>query len=461
MVLDPGVSDVPHPPASWVIEGTPIELEQIDDFSLRFSAPDPMGRIEYALCDDVIAYPKHVLRNFHPRYNPKATYQEFRTRYSHTQRILSPGIPRLSAWIPVEWIKGQRIVCERNPYYWKVDTKGNQLPYADRLEFLLTSDPQIILLKFLNGELDLFGRYSSVEMTPSLRQAEKNGEFVLRFTEPDRGPAFYLNWDAPNPLLRGALRNRDVRIALSIAINREEINHTLYYGLLQTGGYSFSPSNRFFSKTAFQTYAEYNPERAASLLDLSGYIDTNDDGVREFPDGSPFQITIDVRTEQTQLCELILDYWTRLGIKVHLFPALRDILLERRQNGRFEVLAWPLLEGPTDPLFRPHDWAIMHSRAPFWHRNASTEGPAWLAEATDHMKQAMVTFDPDELRRHMTRIRDLHSENIPVIAIGCLRFPWGANTRVGNVPRRNTTGDSYRGWSRPLFHEQLFIRSAR
>ena len=113
--------------------------------------------------------------------------------------IMKPGMPRLSAWVPVEWIRGQRIVYARNPYYWKIDTAGNQLPYADRIEFTVIQDPQVILLKFVNGELDLFGRYSRINMFPTLRTEEKKGKFKLRITGPDRGPAYYLNWTPQNP----------------------------------------------------------------------------------------------------------------------------------------------------------------------------------------------------------------------------------------------------------------------
>ena len=75
---------------------------------------------------------------------------------------MTPGVPRLTAWVPSEWIRGQRLVFERNPYYWKIDTAGNQLPYADRIIFNIIGDSQVILLKFINGEIDLFGRYSDI-----------------------------------------------------------------------------------------------------------------------------------------------------------------------------------------------------------------------------------------------------------------------------------------------------------
>ena len=148
----------PIPPTIFTVDDEPIKMEKIDDYTLRVSSKKPLGRILNAFCSDVLARPKHIMSKWHPRYNPEATYEEFRERATTARMIYEPGIPRLSAWVPTEWIRGLRIVYERNPYYWKVDSAGNQLPYADRLIFNVIPDPQVILLKFLNGELDLFGR---------------------------------------------------------------------------------------------------------------------------------------------------------------------------------------------------------------------------------------------------------------------------------------------------------------
>ena len=120
----------PIPPTVFTVDSKPIRLEKIDDYTLRASSPKPLGRILNAFCSDIVARPKHIMSKWHPKYNPEATYDDFKERATDARMIYEPGIPRLSAWVPVEWIRGQRIVYERNPYYWKVDSAGNQLPYA-------------------------------------------------------------------------------------------------------------------------------------------------------------------------------------------------------------------------------------------------------------------------------------------------------------------------------------------
>ena len=124
----------PMRPSRWLQEGRPAGMERIDDFTLRIFAEKPLGQLMQALNGvDKGALPKHVLKKIHPRYNPEATYVEFQERTTNAQEVMRPGLPRITAWVPVQWVRGQRIIYERNPYYWKVDTVGNQLPYADRL----------------------------------------------------------------------------------------------------------------------------------------------------------------------------------------------------------------------------------------------------------------------------------------------------------------------------------------
>jgi len=151
-------------PSSWLVDGVPLVAEKVDDYTIRFRGRKPLGRMLQTVASDLVAIPKHYFSKFHPKYNPEATYESCRDSTSNAMRLYRPGTPVLSAWRPVEWGRGQRLVFERNPYYFKVDSEGNQLPYADRLIFNIIQDKQVILLKFVNGELDLLGRYAQVNM---------------------------------------------------------------------------------------------------------------------------------------------------------------------------------------------------------------------------------------------------------------------------------------------------------
>lgn len=408
----------------------------------------------------VPAYPRHKLEHLHPRYNPEANYETFRDSTTAAQLVMNPGLPRLSAWYPVRWERGQRIVYARNPYYWKVDTAGNQLPYADEIEFNVIQDSQVILLKFMNAEIDLFGRYSQASMLQTLKAGERTGKYKIRVTGPERGMTMYLNWDAPNPSLREAFRTLKVRQALSHAINREEIKEIIYQGMLDISGYSFAPQSPYYSEGAYRKYTRYDPELSSRLLDEAGFVDRDGDGIRNLTDGSPFAVNIDcliTPSMTVDAMQLVAEHWAQIGIKVYINATLRNILWPRRTNGEFDIHVWSL-EGPADPLARLNDWAIMNPTVPFWHKDATESAQPWLYEATDLIKQAISTVDTVKLREQMTRVRDLHTDNVAAITIGSRYHVWGAGTRLGNVPMQNTAATAFQGWSRPIFHEQIFIR---
>jgi peptide/nickel transport system substrate-binding protein len=460
--FDPEARPQGVPPSVWMSGGRPIKVEKVDDLTLRFSADRPLGRVLQALCGNELAYPRHHYAEFHPKYNPKANYADLRSRLSEANRVMQPGVPLLSAWIPTSRVRAQRIVYERNPYYWKVDTEGNQLPYADGLEFEIIPDPQIMLLKFLNQEFDLFGRYTLIDMVETLRAAQDKGAIELHLDGPDPGPAFYLNWDAPNQALAEAFRDKRVRMALSHAINREEINGIIFHGLLKPGGFAFSPGASDFSDEAFRRYSSYDPSKARALLDEAGYRDRDQDGFRELRDGSRFELTMDVQVQggHADVCELVAEHWLEIGIKTHLYITVEMNTFPRRVNGEFEVYVWNVMEG-ADPLASPHLWGPTTPNSPFWHRNAATEGPPWLAEATRQMQIALTTIDPEAHHKAMAVANDLQSENVPVIALGSAYKPWASNRRLGNVPKHLSPFNHVRGWSRPVFHEQIYIQSSR
>lgn len=444
--------------SDWLVGSVPLRMRKVDDHTLEISSDHPLGRIREILTDDVIVYPKHVLAPLHPRYNPEANYADFRRATTDARLSYAPGIPRLSAWVPVEWRRGQRIVYERNPYYWKVDTKGNQLPYADRLVFNVIPNDEVMLFKFINGELDLVARLGQDEAYPTLKAFEKQGNFCVYYAPPRPRSSLNFNWDVPEANLRNAFRNRNVRIALSHAINRVEISEIAEHGLMEPSGYAVGPTSPYFAEEQFFRFAEYNPDLSRQMLDEEGYIDRNGDGYRQFPDGSRFEFTIDAASDKggsTILVELVREHWEAIGLRVHLNIAHSSILFQRRLNAQFEVLERGV---PHDMEVQAEHFAIMGTNLPFWHPRANREGPEWLHEVTEAIQQAFATVDFEERRKYLERVRDLHNEHIPIIGIGAVRSTWAASTRLGNIPCKAYIDGIYRGWERPMFHEQLFVK---
>lgn len=449
------------PVSDWKVDGKPIRMEKIDALTLRASADKPMGMLAVRFCHDYFALPKHYFARFHPRYNPAADSNDFSHRVSVVQQLMVPGVPRMSAWIPVQWTQGQRVVFERNPYYFKVDTAGNQLPYADRLSFLIVPDSRVALLKFTTGEIDLVGQEVTMDFVPALADQARSGRFLLHTRKAEAGPALYLNWDAANASLRQAFRDARVREALSVAINREEISHIVFFGALQPGGFAFSPGSPYFSAAAFASAAEYSPERARRLLDDAGYRDRDGDGFRELSDGRRFALTVDYAVEKSlgDMIQLIEEYWSAVGVKVFLSPTREEIGARRRQTGDFEVYAYYTTAGAEDPRNSPNQWSIQNPTSPFWHRRASQERTPWLVHATALMNEALETTDQARIQEIFAQLAAIYAEQVPAIGIGAIARPWAASTALGNVPRDGTFSSVFRGWSRTVYHEQLFIRA--
>ncbi len=457
MTLDDEARYASHFPSRWMRNGHPLKMEKIGDFELKISSSQPLGGILKVLTHDDIAIPKHIFARYHPRYNPDADYEDFRQRTTDGQLAFGPGIPRLSAWVPAKWEHGRKAVFRRNPYYWKIDTAGNQLPYADELVFTVIPNSELVLLKFMAGEIDLHDLSNYTKSLDFLRQEQSNGVYELHFSTPTPSLVLYLNWDAPRSAVREAFRNRKVRIALSQALNREEISHVIFNGLLEPSGFSYSRSSPYYSREASMLYSQYDPAEAAALLDQEGYVDSDRDGFREFPDGSRFELTIDAFSGSyiPDLSELIAVQWEVLGIKVHLNVGLQEILLPKRINGDFEI---HITSAPIDPLTQEHHFGVMGPNLPFWHRDADTDGPDWLNEVTDGIKQAQTIIDPEALKLQMEHLHHLVSTNIPFIALGALAGPWGANQRLGNVPDLLNPEDLYRAWDRSVYHEQIYVQ---
>ena len=447
----------PFFPDRWMGYKKPVEMEKEDGLTLVISSDCPMGVILDTLCHDDIALPKHTLAQYHPRYNADSSYDRLRRFTSKGRLAFEPGIPRLGAWVPVEWVRGRRAVYGRNPYYWKVDTAGNQLPYADALEFSIIPNDQVTLLKFQNGELDLVGHGHICKMLPAMKAKERDGVFRLNRSTPTSFVGLFPNWDAPEANVRRALRDRRVRIALSHAINRPEIGDVIFNGRLVPSGWSLSQASPYYSEEVSKMYSRYDPDKARALLDEAGYINYDGDGYREFEDGSIFKLVIDVLGYGIlpDLSELVAEYWEAVGIRVHLNIGLEESIVPRRINGEFEFTT---ASAPLAPLTQAHEFAITGPHLPVWHRNAEAEGPSWLREMTALIEKAKTTMDADARRTDMTRVRDLIAKNIPFICFGSEVQVWGSNRRLGNVPHLVNTEDLYRQLNRAVPHELLFIR---
>lgn len=300
--------------AVFVNEGDPVKVEKLDDYTVRFSFTKPYGlflmQLAYGPGHIPIIHPKHYLKQFHIKYNAdgmdkllaesktvKDWVSLFNSKVSQTFQPpfwQNTELPTLNPWVlTVPYGDSDRVVAERNPYYWKVDPAGNQLPYIDTVHYSKTDDIQLMLLKITNGELDwTFRHINSVTYRPVLVDGQKSGDYRL-FEMEDlaaNNATLVFNLNHKDPIKRAIFGNKDFRIAISHAIDREEINDLVWSGVAEISQVGPIEKNELYNERLNNQYLEYDPEKASQLLDGIGLDKRDADGYRLGPDGKRFTI---------------------------------------------------------------------------------------------------------------------------------------------------------------------------
>ncbi len=336
------------PPKTMLVDGQPPQVEVIDDTTIRYTWAKPNTDFLPALAAAGPLYiyaPSKYLKKFHQKYADPAeleaavkdsgqpSWAALLNRRGNLYRNDNPKLPTLDPWVLRVKPPADRLVFVRNPYYYRVDTQGRQLPYLDQIVFDV-AESKLIPAKAGAGETDLQARYIRFDNYTFLKQAEKSGRFSLHLWEDSRGSNFalYPNLNCNDEAWRAV--NRDVRFrrALSLGIDRHEINQAIYYGLGKEGANTIQNLSPLF-KPHYQTaWSSYDTSTANRLLDEMGLTARDDDGFRLLPDGRRMTIIIDTAgesTEESDILELIKDTWSQIGIDMFVKPSQREVFRDR------------------------------------------------------------------------------------------------------------------------------------
>ncbi len=290
------------------VKGERMQVEWVDDYTVRFKFATPQWIMPYILAQgfwewEPLMMPKHYLKDFVPKYNPKATWEQFDDKRKWWQ---NPDFPTLFAWRTVEYVAGQRVAFERNPYYWKVDTAGNQLPYIDRIESTEVKELETRLLQMAQGAYDATFRGSADPRHIALlrEKAQAGGYRVLNWTNGAGGwPAWLINQDyVDDNYIRDLLRNPKFRQAISHALDRKRIIEVVWEGIGTAQQSTISPQAWHFQspegqkvfKEWAESYTAYDTKKANALLDEVGLSKKDAEGFRTRADGSKLEIIVDV-----------------------------------------------------------------------------------------------------------------------------------------------------------------------
>ena len=351
-------------------------IEKIDEFAFRyvFERPNPLFVNMIAQYGSHFVDPEHYFRNFHPafvgrdRLNAQVKEDGYITWMARFGALRdwsveeSADVPTLRAYRVVQRTL-QMMRLERNPYYFKVDPEGNQLPYIDAIDAEVVSEPEIITAQASTGQLDFAAFALRTQDIPLLKLGERGGlinvHIWTRLHVSD--VVIQLNFTHDDARLRALYWDKRFRQALSHAINREEMNQIIYFGRGVPSQVTAHPSSSYYEQAFADAYIEYDAPKARALLDEMGLADVDDDGFREYPDGSPLTITLeylDFETPKAITMELVREYWREVGIDLRLKLIDGGLQNSRAIAGKMQMTLWHA-DRVTDILFptSPEWWA--------------------------------------------------------------------------------------------------------
>ncbi len=465
------------------VKGLPARFEVLDEYTVRYSWDEPNPFFLPALArarPEPILAPAHYLRRFHARYTDEAELQkladaEGRRNWGavHINRFrpyknTNPELPTLQPWVNTTRAPSQRYVFERNPFYHRVDDEGRQLPYIDRV-VLNIADAKLIPAKAGAGEADLQARHLAFGDYPYLKEGEKRSGYRVSLWDTTKGAhvALLPNLNVEDDTWRALVRDARFRRALSLGIDREEINYVIYYGLAREGNDSVLPGSPLYRPEYRERWAAYDLAAAGALLDELGLGPRDSDGARLLPDGRRMEIIVETAgedTEQSDVLELVQTTWAELGIKMYTKPLQREVLRNRIFSGKTLMSVWSGMEnGVPNARMSPHELAPtsqVQLQWPKWGQFVESGGEVGesvdlpAARALAALNEEWETGPPAERREaiwhEMLAIRAEQVFTLGIVA--GVPQPVVVNRRLRNVPEKgayNWEPGAYFGLYRP------------
>ncbi len=463
------------PDGKWIV----CDMEFPDDYTVvfKFALPKPMLFYEgggtrsingwltpgyymqqwhMGLVDDKAALEAKIKEAGFDSWVP--FFNDFKNRFD-----LNPERPQITPFLLKGSLAEERFVMERNPYYYGVDPEGNQTPYIDTVTHRLFENTEMLNMWVINGEIDYQYRHLSFGNYTLYKENEANGDYRVLLGVSAGHQALQLNLSTKNPQLNAFFNTRDVRIAVSHAINRDEINELVWNGMLKPRQYSPLPMSPSYYPKLSNAYIEYDPDKAKQLLDAAGYDKKGADGIRLFPDGSPISFivegTADTGTPDEDSVQLVCKYLQAVGIKATYKYFERALYSEHYSANEIEAAYWggdrtvlPLVPGAI--IFRgvqpDRPWCPGYGF--YYNNNEDVNGVKppdghFIYKIWDIWdNQVSVEPDPAKQVKLFEGILDIWAEELPMIGIlGEMPAPTiaknGFMNVLGGYPNDDTTGD--------------------
>jgi peptide/nickel transport system substrate-binding protein len=410
-----------------IIAHKPISVKRIDAYTIVFGLARPYAAAE-RLFDSVAILPRHLLER---------SYQEGSLAQAWGLASSPAKIAGLGPFRLKEYLPGQRVTLERNPYYWQTDRKGNRLPYLDEITFLFVTSADAEVIRFQAGDTDIINRLSAADA--SVLEANQSVHVY------DLGPSleynflfFNLNTTVPaqsTEIARKQAWFREVKFrqAISLAIDRDGITRLVYRGRATPLWTPVTPASKFWIDTAIP-HPPRSLDQARKLLQSAGFTWTPNGTLLDGA-GSPVEFSILTsasNSQRTQMATMIQADLKQLGIRVQVVPLEFRAVLDRIfQTHDYEAVVLALGGGDVDPNSQMNVWLSSGSDH-LWNIGQPHPATPWEAEIDQLMEKQLSTVKPD-VRKHLyDRVQEIFVENVPLICLVSPNILVGSKNQVAN-----------------------------
>ena len=407
-------------------KGTIAKLAATDDlsFTMKFDAPAPLTADRLAMWTSgpkgngpTWIVPAHFAKQFHPKYNKSVPNSWAAVGGLWEQNVnykRSPKCPTLTPFRMVKYNEGRSLTWERNPYAYEVTKDGDQLPYIDGITMTAVQDPQVGKVQITSGKIDIsHGPFNALilsDVSTLMKNKDKAGlDVYLWDSGSGTGSIFFLSQDYYEKKYRDLFRKPEFRQALSLSFNRVTARKAIYFETGDPTTGTLSPKAAEYNmndeaKQAFvswrDSFSKLDVEKAKSLLDGLGLKDTDNDGYREFADGSKLSLRIDRPADATDEHvakdnQLVRD-WKNVGLLVKVNPVAPTSFDDNWKAGKYMAHSnWEVGDGPNHLLYPQWMLPMEFSR---W---APLQGQMYAAKGT---KAYTSEADVDPWKRHPPRV---------------------------------------------------------
>lgn len=456
---------------SFAAGGKYAVAEKIDDVTVKivFAAPNGLFLQRNATPDgqSPVQFQAEYCKQFHKDYADPAKLEQlikdnqaedwiklFQLKCSSVPgtpinaRWQNVDLPVISAWVlKTPSATKDPTKAERNPYYWKVDTEGNQLPYLDGIYYEYIEDLNVLALKAAAGEIDMMDRHIATNANkPVFVDNMEKGEYGFFETIPSsmNGMVISLNLTHKDPQLRAIFQNPDFRKGLSHALNRQEMIDVLWVGQGEPWQLAPRPTSPFYNETLAKQYTEYDVAKANEYLDKA-LPNKGADGMRLMPDGKPLAFTLEISNTGKEWMDagpMIQKYWKAVGVDMTPKVEDRALLYTRKDANEFDAMVWGG-DGGLDVILEPR-WYFPYSGESqfgelwqYWFNGDSRgeEPPEATKQQMDLYNQIKATGDAAKQDEMMKQILEIAQEQFYAIGIALPANGYGiVRNNFKNVP---------------------------